>query len=746
MKKTLKKFLTLHDRDETTDAHAPEAGLSQDEYERARRLLMRAPNKVELGIIGAMWSEHCSYKSSRAHLAKIPSKSPRVLVGPGENAGVVDIGCDRAVVFKIESHNHPSFIEPFQGAATGVGGILRDIFTMGATPFATAVMLRFGEPSHKKVNKLLHGVVSGIASYGNCFGVPTVMADVDFHKSYNGNNLVNAFAIGVVDKNAIFLGKASGEKNRVLYVGAKTGRDGIMGAVMASDIFADDTENARPTVQVGDPFTEKLLHDACMEVFANHLVVGVQDMGAAGLTCSLFEMAHRASAGLMITLDDVPTRDSSMTAYDIMLSESQERMLFVAESNNVERIKNIFDKYELDCIDIGYVTGDGLVRINHRGVHVVNVSATLIVENAPRYRREFVQRKTPHTSSIKNEVTLTIDAVMENYAHDIGLKDVGFITEQFDTHIGLNTVVGPGESDACVMRVPKTSKSVAISLIANARQTALDPFIGGERHVMEAMLAISTQGAIPIGITNCLNFGSPENPHVMNDLKSVIEGMSSAARALEIPIVSGNVSLYNETNGDGILPTLALAMVGLVDNAHNVTRFRHAREGDCVVIAGEIVEDFSGAENVLPKIFEEYATYPWDYGSISTMTTRIVHGVNAGLITSACVVGRGGMLHSLTKIMAESKQGMTISFGSARGVEIALALTSEQTPRVIMCMSEEKLKQFSDYCASTLPLTIIGRIGGDKFAIHHEGMSIYACDRDSHVRRYRDLGAMFAHN
>ncbi|MCA9508337.1 MAG: phosphoribosylformylglycinamidine synthase subunit PurL, partial [Myxococcales bacterium] len=614
--KKQKSFRTLEDLHLVDESQASEVGLTTEEFKRVQRLIGRMPNKVELGIIGALWSEHCSYKSTKAHLSKLPSKGQYVLVGPGENAGVLDIGDGDALVFKIESHNHPSFIEPFQGAATGVGGILRDVFTMGARPFLAANLLRFGEPRHKKVPQLFDGVVRGIASYGNCFGVATVLSNVDFDKSYNGNNLVNAFAMGVAKKEAIFLGAAAGIKNRLLYVGAKTGRDGIMGAVMASDTFGDETDK-RPTVQVGDPFKEKLLLEACLQCFEEGLVVGIQDMGAAGMTSSCFEMANRGSVGLSINLDDVPVRDAFMSAYDIMLSESQERMVMVAQTKNVSRIQEIFSRYELDAVDIGAVTGDGIISIHYHGNEVAHLAPTLIIENAPRYRRSYHSTIPKNIFSLKQRCEIDLKQAFSSWRNDLGQKDVSFITDQFDHHIGINTLIEPGCSDAAFVKVPNSQKAVALSLLAMPRLLKNNSFEGARRTIFTSLLEISVQGCKAIGISNCLNYGSPENEEVMTQLKNSIDGMAQAATQIDVPIISGNVSLYNETRGSPILPTLALSMVGLSGSPQKKTIFSAACEEDEIVLLGSAPKDYVGSEAVFhDETYDNHHIDAWEHEKI----------------------------------------------------------------------------------------------------------------------------------
>ncbi len=728
IKKQKIPFGLVSDAQIVDEYYAQDVGLSDEEFDRIKRLLMRSPNKVEMGIIGALWSEHCSYKSTKAHLSKLPTTGSHVLVGPGENAGALDIGDGLALVFKIESHNHPSFIEPFQGAATGVGGILRDIFTMGARPFVAANLLRFGEPEHPKVPFLFDGVVRGIASYGNCFGVPTVLSNVDFHSSYNGNNLVNAFAMGVVKKEAIFLGAAVGVKNRVLYVGAKSGRDGIMGAVMASDTFGDGNDK-RPTVQVGDPFKEKLLLEACLMCFKENLVVGIQDMGAAGMTSSCFEMANRASTGLSINLDEVPVRDSSMTAYDIMLSESQERMLMVVEAKHISRIKEIFTRFELDSVDIGFVTGDGIVRIQHHGKEIVQLAATLIIENAPRYRRHYHSLIPKKVSSLKSRIQVDVKAAFYSWHRDLGQKDNSFITNQFDHHIGLNTLVGPGQSDAVLMRVPGSEKAAALSIVAMPKLTKIDPFEGAKRSVLQGLLELSAQGASAIGISNCLNFGSPENESVMTDLKHAIDGMAEAASAIGVPIISGNVSLYNETLGSPILPTLALTMVGLSEEPLKHSTFKRARAGEHLLLLGDLPVDYSGSEAIFQQLPEHHTLYPWDPEHVLALAGVLKSLVLNELCQSMSVVGRGGLLYALLKICAHSQQGATIDFSNEwLKDELGLGLLSEESPRALVCVASKNLDQVIELCAQKTSLFMLGKVGTNTLTIHHDNELLFSED------------------
>ena len=539
--------------------------LTGPEYEKIVSLLGREPSYTELGIFSVMWSEHCSYKSSRIHLKKLPTRSKLVLQGPGENAGIIDIGGDYAIAFKIESHNHPSFIEPFQGAATGVGGILRDIFTMGARPIAVMDALRFGTLDHPRNRRILEGVVSGIAHYGNCFGVPTVGGECVFEESYSGNPLVNVFALGVFRKDQVFYGKAKGVGNPVIYVGAKTGRDGIHGASMASAEFTEESKQKRPNVQVGDPFLEKLLLEACLEAMQTGAVVGIQDMGAAGLTCSTCEMGSRAETGVEIDLKFVPQRETGMTPYEIMLSESQERMLLVADKGREEEVFRVFRKWGLDAVTIGTVTPDGMLRVKDHGVVVAEIPNRALADEAPVYDRPHTKPYRPAAlnppGAIPVSPSLQGDLIALLSSADICSKR--WIWQQYDYLVRSNTLAGPGY-DAAIVRIKETGTSIAMSLDGNGRYCALDPREGTKLIVAECCRNLSTAGALPVAATNNLNFGNPERPEIMAQLVESVEGMAEACEFFETPITGGNVSLYNETLGEPIFPTPVMGIVGLL--------------------------------------------------------------------------------------------------------------------------------------------------------------------------------------
>ncbi|MGZ5931566.1 MAG: phosphoribosylformylglycinamidine synthase subunit PurL [Rhizomicrobium sp.] len=562
-----------------------EHGLTEDEYGRIKRLLNREPSFVELGIFSVMWSEHCSYKSTRIHLRKLPTRAPWVLQGPGENAGVIDIGDGDACIFKMESHNHPSFIEPYQGAATGVGGIMRDVFTMGARPIAMMNALRFGEPSHPKTRHLVSGVVSGIGGYGNCMGVPTVGGEVNFHKSYNGNILVNAMCIGLARTDKIFLSAAKGAGNPVVYIGSKTGRDGIHGATMASAEFSEDSEEKRPTVQVGDPFTEKLLLEACLELMATDAIIAIQDMGAAGLTSSSAEMADKGGSGIELDLDKVPQREANMTAYDMMLSESQERMLAVLKPGREAQAQAIFKKWELDFAVIGITTDTHRLVVKHKGEIVADMPVTALSDEAPLYERPFSKRP-PATG------TPLFDAsrpVMDSLSKILAAPDMcsrRWVWEQYDYTVMADTVQIPG-GDAAVVRVHNTNKGLAITTDVTPRYCKADPYEGAKQAVAEAWRNITAVGAKPLAVTDNLNFGNPQKPEIMGEIVSGIDGIGEACRALDFPVIGGNCSLYNETNGEGILPTPAIGGVGLMADVHRMASVAFKREGDAIILVGD---------------------------------------------------------------------------------------------------------------------------------------------------------------
>jgi phosphoribosylformylglycinamidine synthase II len=628
--------------------------LTGPEYEKIVSLLGREPTYTELGIFSVMWSEHCSYKSSRLHLKKLPTRSKLVLQGPGENAGIIDIGGDYAIAFKIESHNHPSFIEPFQGAATGVGGILRDIFTMGARPIAVLDALRFGPPDRPRNRRILEGVVSGIAHYGNCFGVPTVGGECVFEECYNGNPLVNVFALGVFKKDEVFYGKAKGIGNPVIYVGAKTGRDGIHGASMASAEFTEESKQKRPNVQVGDPFLEKLLLEACLEAMRTGAIVGIQDMGAAGLTCSTCEMGSRAETGVEIDLKYVPQRETGMIPYEIMLSESQERMLIVAERGREEEVFQVFRKWGLDAVTIGKVTADGKLRVKDHGQVVAEISNRALADEAPLYDR-------PHTKPYRPaplEPPIPIppsDSVQQDLIALLSSADIcskRWIWEQYDYLVRSNTLAGPG-ADAAIVRIKETGTSIAISLDGNGRYCALDPREGTKLIVAECCRNLSTAGALPVAATNNLNFGNPERPEIMAQIVESIEGMSEACEFFETPITGGNVSLYNETLGEPIFPSPVMGVVGLLKTAHP-TPIHFQQPDRAVILLGGFgaCDDlhFGGTQYVKVILRSLWGLPPaldMDYEKRVHQSIREI--VGAGLAESAHDLSDGGLAVALAE-------------------------------------------------------------------------------------------------
>jgi phosphoribosylformylglycinamidine synthase subunit PurL len=668
--------------------------LTDSELAKVRSILGREPNQTEVGIFTVMWSEHCSYKSSRLHLKKLPTKGPRVLVGPGENAGIIDIGQGYAIAFKIESHNHPSFIEPFQGAATGVGGILRDIFTMGARPIAVLDAIRFGpldDPAWGDRNRrILEGVVGGIAHYGNCFGVPTVGGECVFEACYNGNPLVNVFALGVFRHEEIFYGRATGVGNPVIYVGAKTGRDGIHGASMASAVFTEESKEKRPNVQVGDPFMEKLLLEACLEAMHTGAVVGIQDMGAAGLTCSTCEMGSRAGTGVEIDLSLVPQRETGMTPYEIMLSESQERMLIVADAGRENEVFAVFKKWNLDAVTIGRVTDDGMLRVKDHGVVVAEIPNRELADEAPLYDRQHnvaPYRTAPmEPPDIPVSRDLTADLLKLLASPDLCSKR--WIWQQYDHSVRTNTLSGPS-GDAAIVRIKETGTSVAMSVDGNSRYCSLSPREGARLLVAECCRNLSTVGALPVAATNNLNFGNPERPEIMAQLVEAIEGIAEACRFFETPITGGNVSLYNETLGESIWPTPVMGIVGLLKTAPPVTiPFKH--EGHAVLLLGGFgsvdATRFGGtqyAKVVLDKMWGLPPALDTDYEKRVQAAIREI--VNAGLAESAHDLGDGGLAVALAEC---SRDGIGASVSIDADLRSEFALFHEGPSRILVSSTD----------------------------------------------------------
>ncbi len=663
--------------------------LTASELDKVRAILKREPNETEVGIFTVMWSEHCSYKSSRIHLRKLPTKSDRVLVGPGENAGIIDIGDNYAIAFKIESHNHPSFIEPFQGAATGVGGILRDIFTMGARPIAVMDAIRFGpldDPEHGARNRrILEGVVGGISHYGNCFGVPTIGGETAFESCYNGNPLVNVFALGVFKHDEIFFGRATGIGNPVIYVGAKTGRDGIHGASMASSEFSEDSMAKRPNVQVGDPFMEKLLLEACIEAMHTGAVVGIQDMGAAGLTCSTCEMGSRAETGIDFDLSLVPQRETGMQPFEIMLSESQERMLLVAEKGREDEVFAVFKKWGLDAVTIGTVTGDGILRVKDHGVVVAEIPNRELADEAPLYDRPHnvaPYRAAPMEAPAFASKDLNSDMLALVASGDLCSKR--WIWQQYDYTVRTNTLAGPG-GDAAIVRIKDTDTSIAMSVDGNGRYCSLSPREGAKLLVAECCRNLSTVGALPVAATNNLNFGNPERPEIMAQLVEAIEGISEACKFFDTPITGGNVSLYNETLGDAIWPTPVMGIVGTLKTARPIT-MPFKNEGRPILLLGGLgncdATRFGGtqyAKVVLNNMWGLPPALDMDYEKRVQSAIREI--VNSGHAESAHDVGDGGLAVAL----AEScSGGMGAKISLASDLQPELALFHEGPSRVVL--------------------------------------------------------------
>ncbi len=696
-------------------------GLADDEYERAVEILGRAPNLVELGCFAAMWSEHCSYKSSRVHLKKLPTEGPRVLVGPGENAGVVDVGEGWAVAFKVESHNHPSFIEPYQGAATGVGGILRDVFTMGARPIAAMNLLRFGRPEHPRTPELLSGVVRGIGGYGNCFGVPTVYSSADFDAAYDGNILVNAFALGVLRHDGIFKGTASGVGNPVMYVGAKTGRDGIHGATMASDSFSEHKEAERPTVQVGDPFKEKLLMEACQECFRTDCLVGIQDMGAAGLTSSAFEMAARAGSGVLLDLDKVPAREAGMSAYELMLSESQERMLLVARRGQEERVRAIFSRWDLDCVVIGEVTDDGRVRLMKNGKLAGDLPARALADEAPRYER-------PFTAPVKLPAldegplrALSLDAAARRVLLAPAVAPKTWIYERYDREVGAGTLLDGGEAAAALVRLPDTERAVAMALVCDGRVCAADPEEGARRAVAEGVMRVSAVGAVPLAVTDCLNYGNPQKPEIMGQIVAGVAGIKEACLAFDAPVVSGNVSLYNQTDERGVHPTPAIGVVGLVERAADVVPRAPVADGDVVVRIGPAPSTLAGcvAVSVVHGGAPAGGVRSLDLASVKVTCALVRDLVRARLCKDARPVVAGGTLAALFDVARGAGREAHGVFADLPVDEDPLvALFGEDAPAFVAVLPANKLAEAADRAAvAEVPLLTLGGVGGRSLTV-----------------------------
>ncbi len=713
-------------------------GLDAAEYARILECLGRAPGFVELGVFSVMWSEHCSYKSSRVHLKRLPTTGPRVLIGPGENAGAVDIGDGLAAVFKMESHNHPSYIEPYQGAATGVGGILRDVFTMGARPVALLNSLRFGRLDHPKTRSLVHGVVAGIGGYGNCMGIPTVGGETRFDSSYDGNCLVNAFCCGVARHDGIFLGTAAGPGNPVFYVGARTGRDGIHGATMASEEFGEGSDEKRPTVQVGDPFQEKLLLEACLELMQRGCIVGIQDMGAAGLTSSSVEMAGRGGAGLRLDLDKVPMREVGMTPYEVLLSESQERMLLVLELGREAEVFEVFGKWDLQAAQVGVVTDDGVWRCTWHGEEVAAIPVAVLTDAAPKYDRPM---RAPEPPPPLPELTHadTFSDVLLRLLAEPDVSDKRWIWRQYDHQVGTDTTVGPG-ADAALVRLKGTEKYLGFVCDANGHHVGLDPFVGTAGQVAECARNLACVGAEGIGLTDCMNFGNPQRPEIMWQFAQSVDGMAEACVALGVPVVSGNVSLYNETDGRGILPTPGLAMVGLYEGPPLTVRARFARAGLEVALLGVSRGHLGGSlyARAVHGVGRAGSPPPVFYAEERALHGALLRLVRGGVVEVAHDCSDGGLLVALAECCLPGRAGEP-GIGVTAQVDdgSAAALFGEDHGRALVAYDPAR-REAVRAAADGVPFVVLGVTGGDRIVVRDPSGVRADVALDAAVASWRD--------
>ena len=699
---------------------AVDHGLKKEEYVKICELLKRTPNITELGIFSAMWNEHCSYKSSRLHLKKLPTSGKQVIQGPGENAGIVDVGDDDAIVFKIESHNHPSFIEPYQGAATGVGGIMRDIFTMGARPIANLNSIHFGSPQHKKTKNLLRGVVQGIGSYSNCMGVPTIAGQTNFDSSYDGNILVNAMTLGLVKKDKIFYSKAAGLNKPVIYVGSKTGRDGIHGASMASASFDDKIEEMKPTVQVGDPFTEKLLLEACLELMAGDSIIAIQDMGAAGLTSSSIEMASKGNLGIEINLNKVPCREKKMTPYEIMLSESQERMLIVLESGREDEAKKIFDKWNLDFAVIGKTTKSKKIELYFDDEKVVDIPVNILVENSPMYDRKWKKAKLPKKNNIKKEdlKNLRIIDVLKKVLSHPNVCSKEWIWQQYDHTVMGDTIQKPG-GDSGVVRIHGTNKAVAASVDSSAIYCWAHPLTGGKQVVCESFRNLISVGAKPIAITNCLNFGSPENEENMGEFVECVQGISEAAEYLKFPVVSGNVSFYNQTKDEGIKPTPSIGGVGLITDYKKMITMDFKDIDNIVLVIGKTeghIDQSLFARNIL----DEKNGPPPEINFFNEKNNgeTLLKLIDSDLIRSAHDVSIGGILIAVSKMCIKGNKGINLRKPNFLINEIEYFFAEDQGRYIIEITKEDLLKVTNMLNKNAVHFDKLGTINEDQLYIN----------------------------
>jgi phosphoribosylformylglycinamidine synthase len=730
-------------------------GITDEEYDRVVKLLGREPTFTELGIFSVMWSEHCSYKSSKVHLKRLPTKGKHVLQGPGENAGVIDIGGGLAAAFKIESHNHPSFIEPYQGAATGVGGILRDVFTMGARPIASMNSLHFGpltsgdKASHEEKRtsarnrSIMSGVVRGIGDYGNAFGCPTVGGEVRFADCYSANPLVNAFTLGITQADQIFYGRATGVGNPVIYVGSKTGRDGIHGATMASEEFDEESQSKRPTVQVGDPFLEKLLLEACLEAMRAGAIVGIQDMGAAGLTSSSAEMAGRAGNGVELDLDLVPQRETGMTPYEMMLSESQERMLIVASAGREREVVEVFRKWELDAVVIGIVTGDGHLRVKMGGKVYADIPITALTDEAPIYHRPIEGPKQPLSNTEVAQVernAAELDATFVRLISSPALASKEWVYRQYDHTVRTNTVTMPG-SDAAVVRVKSKRRALAMTLDSNARYSRIDPRGGARLVIAEACRNLAVSGARAVALTNCLNFASPERPEVMWQFSETVEGMREACEVFDTPVTGGNVSFYNETEGRGIYPTPVIGMVGLLEDRNHTTTQWFKNDDRTIVLLGRNGDDLGASEYLASHGRLEGRLPRLDLDFERRVQEACLKIIRLGLVESAHDVSDGGLAIALAECAFSSYRKEAIGFNvNLEGDLSQAALLFGETPsRIVLSLGDENLAQVLDVAEEMkVDASVIGRTGGERIEIAVNGEAIIDRELSEVETRWRE--------
>ena len=705
-------------KSEITPEIVAEHGLSESEYEIILDRLGREPNLNELGIFSVMWSEHCSYKSSRRHLGKFLTSGDKVIQGPGENAGVIDIGDGDAIIFKMESHNHPSYIEPYQGAATGVGGIMRDVFTMGARPIALMNALRFGEPGHPKTKQLVSGVVAGIGGYGNCVGVPTVGGETNFDKGYNGNILVNAMCVGLARADNVFYSAAKGVGNPIFYVGSKTGRDGIHGATMASAEFDDDSEEKRPTVQVGDPFTEKLLIEACLELMATDAIIAIQDMGAAGLTSSSIEMADKGGVGIALNLDKVPQREENMTPYEMMLSESQERMLMVIKPGKEQLAFDVFEKWELDVAQIGKTTDTGRLVLKHQGKKVCDIPIAPLADDAPNYDRPY--KFTPKRPVINAADVHETQDYNDALTRIISCPDIAskrWIWEQYDRHVMTDTIdSSQSGGDAAIVRIHGSNKAVAITTDCTPRYVYADPYEGGKQCVAETWRNLTSVGADPIAITDCLNFGNPERPEIMGQFVGAIEGMNEACRAFDYPVVSGNVSLYNETNGQAIPPTPAVGGVGLIPDLEQFKTLSGAKDGDTLVLIGAH-EGWLGSSIYMREILrrEDGAPPPVDLEAEKRNGDYVRKLIRMRRVNAVHDCSDGGLAITACEMAFASNLGVSLSANNV--LPTHAWLFGEDQGRYLLAVEPNSVNPVISTAQSKgIPAQVVGTVGGERIS------------------------------